>query len=277
MSLWSVVARRFWRPRYSGRPVWSSKTAQLDHYAGVEFARVGHQRALGFCDIGGRHAGGQHVEGMAHGADVVLADGARFDRGRQLGQLRRHRRTGQRAPRPDPGRQLEAANDLSRRRAQPRPQRLPHRRDGLAAIGWLGDLFEEPIHQPTVGALLGLQPLGHRHPEIVAHLIRAGLTQHRIPSIDGIKSGPNPPPRLLGTHTPTHAPTLKTTPVKTPAPGRRHCWPVDKQTTVDNSRSWRNRRLTCQYEKSVPQRRQATGRVVCQCPVLTSRRGASLP
>ena len=62
---------------------------------------------------------GQHVDGLAYGADMILADRARFYRGRQLRQLRLHRGAGQRAPRPDPGRELKAANDLFGCDAQP--------------------------------------------------------------------------------------------------------------------------------------------------------------
>ena len=91
--------------------------AQLDDNTGVEFGRVLHQPALGFCHVGGRDAGGQYVDRSAYGADVILADRAHFYRGRQLWQLRLHRGTGQRAPRPDPGREFESANDLSGRDA----------------------------------------------------------------------------------------------------------------------------------------------------------------
>jgi hypothetical protein len=42
------------------------------------------QRALGFCHVGGRDAGGQHVDRSAYGADVVLADGAGLHRVCQL-------------------------------------------------------------------------------------------------------------------------------------------------------------------------------------------------
>src|ERR1700747_3344502 len=55
--------------------------AQLDHDTGVEFGRVPHQRALGFCHLGGRDAGRQHVDRLAYGADVILTERARLHRG----------------------------------------------------------------------------------------------------------------------------------------------------------------------------------------------------
>jgi hypothetical protein len=182
--------------------------AQLDDDARIEFARMPDQGALGFSHVGGRHARGQDVEGSAYGADVVLADRAGCHRGRQPGQLRRHRRTSQRAPRPDTGRQLEPADDLFGGDAQQRAQPCSHRRDGLAAVGRFGDLSEEPIHQPAVGAVLRLQPLGDVHAEIVANHVGAGVAQHGVPSIDGVESGTDPLPRLFGTRARTHAPTL---------------------------------------------------------------------
>jgi hypothetical protein len=58
--------------------------AQLGDDAGVKFARVLDQRALRFCQVGGRDAGGQYVDRSAHGADVVFTDSACFYGGRQL-------------------------------------------------------------------------------------------------------------------------------------------------------------------------------------------------
>jgi hypothetical protein len=69
--------------------------AQLDHDTGVEFGRVRYQRALGCCGVGGRHGGRQHVDGVADGADVILAECARLDRARQFRQLRGQRGAGQ--------------------------------------------------------------------------------------------------------------------------------------------------------------------------------------
>jgi hypothetical protein len=175
-----------------------------------------HQPAFGGGHVGGRDAGGQHVDGVAYDADVLLADRAGGHRGGQLGQLRGQRRAGQRAPRPDPGGQLEPAEDLPRRQVQPRPQHVAHRRDGFAAIGGLGDLVEEPIYQPPVGALLGLEPLGHPHPKPIAHHIRVGLPQHRMRGVDGIQGSTNALPRLLATT--IHAPNAKSGTVITAPP-----------------------------------------------------------
>ncbi|OBI55021.1 hypothetical protein A5705_25025 [Mycobacterium sp. E787] len=56
--------------------------------------------------------------------------------------------------------------------AQPRAQPRPDGRDGFGAVGGFGDLGEQPIHQAPVGALPGLQPLGHLDAKLVAHQVR---------------------------------------------------------------------------------------------------------
>jgi len=99
---------------------------------------------------------------------MVFAHRALFDRRRQRRQLRRQRRTGQCASRPDPGREPEPAGDFFGREAKPRPQHAAHLWYQPGAVGRIGDLREEPVHQAPVGALLGLQPVGHVHPEVVA-------------------------------------------------------------------------------------------------------------
>jgi hypothetical protein len=167
-----------------------------------------YQRALRLRDVGRRDTGGQYVDRLAHGADLVLADRTCFYRGRQLRQLRLHRGTGQRAPRPDPGRELKAADDFPGRDAQPHPEHLSYRWYALAAVGWVGDLGEEPVHEPAVGAILCLQPLSDVNAEIVANHVGPGVAQHRVRSVDSVESSTDPLPCLLATRARTHIPTL---------------------------------------------------------------------
>jgi hypothetical protein len=111
-------------------------------------------------------------------------------------------------PRPDPGRELETADHLSGCDAQPRAQHPSDRRYALAAVGRVGDLGEKPIHQPTIGAVLRLQPLRDINAEIVANHVRAGVAQHGVRGIDSVKSSTDPLPSFLGTRAATHPPTL---------------------------------------------------------------------
>jgi hypothetical protein len=164
---------------------------------------------------------------------MVLTDRAGLHRRAQLRKLRRHLRTGQRTPRPNPRRQLEPARDLSRRDAQPRAQHPAHRRDARGPVRGFGDLAEEPIHQTPVRPLLSLQPLGHLDAELVAHHLRTGLAQHVVRGIDGIQLGTDALPRPLGAHARTHTAKLESSPVNAPIPKPRGPRPVDETPTVD--------------------------------------------
>jgi hypothetical protein len=60
-----------------------------------------------------------------------------------------------------------------------RAHTVRHRGHHPGLIGRIGNLTEDAIHQATVDALLGFQPLGHLDPEFVAHLI-GGQTAHLV-------------------------------------------------------------------------------------------------
>ena len=171
---------------------------QFDHDAGIDGAGVIDQRALSRRYVGGRNAGRQHIHRPAYRLDVVVTDGAGRHRGGQLGQLRCHRRPGQRPARSDPDGQFEPAGDLLRSDAQPLPQRRSRHREGPYFVRWVGDLAEEPVHQPAVGALLGLQPLSHIDAERVAHQTRRRLPHYVVGSINRIQSSQDLFPCLLG-------------------------------------------------------------------------------
>ena len=130
---------------------------------------------------------------------MILTDRTGLDGCGDLWQRRVQRRADQLAARPDPGAHLHPAFDLLGRDAQPRPQAVDQVGHQAHLIGRIGDLGEHPVHQPAVGALLGLQPLGHLHPKLATHLIGGQLPHLGVGVI-----------HLIGQHTETsRAPPLR--------------------------------------------------------------------
>ena len=105
----------------------------------------------------------------------------------------------------------------SRRRtggdAQPLPQQFAHHgacgQGGIVGpVDGFDDLAEVPVHQAPVDPVLGFQPLGHLHPEPVAHHIRAHRSQPGVSRVDRVQRGTNLVARRLRAEDRTHATTL---------------------------------------------------------------------
>ncbi len=102
-----------------------------------------------------------------------------------------------------------------------------------SAVRWIGDLGEKLIHQPTVGAVLSLEPLGDLDAEGVANHVGAGIAQHDVGGINSVESSTDLAPVL-----PRHS---RTNPCRDgmgqlcqiPRFAGRHAWLVDKTATVD--------------------------------------------
>ena len=124
----------------------------------------------------------------------------------------------------------------SRGATQPPGQAVHHRRHHRGLIGRIGDLTEYPIHQPAVAALLGLQPLGHLHAELVAHLITGPAAHLGVSELHLIGQRAKPLARRLPSHESSHTPTLSTTTAKQASAGPTLTESADEVRTVDNSR-----------------------------------------
>ncbi len=186
--------------------------SQLRDDSRIDFGRVLDQGALGGGRVGGGDTAGQHVDGSAYRADMVVADSAGLDGFRQRWQLRRKRRAGQRPARPDPNRELEPSADFVGRDTQSLPQHRSHLRNRPGLIRRVGDLGENAVHQAAVGALLGLQSRCGINAKPVAHQIRRRIAHHVVGGVDRIESGSDPFSCFVGADRWTHTSKLRISP-----------------------------------------------------------------
>ena len=77
-------------------------------------------------------------------------------------------------------------------------------------VGRVGDLPEEPIHQPAVDSLLSLEPFSRLDAKVVADKVRRGVTQHVVGGVDRVKSSADPLLCRFGAQE-THVSTLSNT------------------------------------------------------------------
>ena len=122
---------------------------------GVLATRVAHHDSLGIIALVVGHGGGQHVEGVADGGNVVAADFTVLDGGSQVRQFRRPHGAGQRMGRTNAGGDAQPAADLAGRDPQPLPQQFAHHGAGgqggiVGPVDRFDDLAEEPVHQAPV-------------------------------------------------------------------------------------------------------------------------------
>lgn len=92
--------------------------------------------------------------------------------------------------------------------AQPGPKRVAHRGNESGPVRRIGDLSEEPKHQPAVDPVLSFQPFGDVDAEVVADHIRLGLAQHQMGGVDRIECSANPLTCLLTADRETHSAIL---------------------------------------------------------------------
>ncbi len=143
---------------------------------GVVLGGLAHQAGFDLHPILGRHTRRQPVQRRGDRAQMILADrtgldgcGDQWQFGGSSGGPASWRRGRIRAP--TFIRRLISLGGM-RSRAHRLSISVGHQ---AHLIGRIGDLGEHPIHQPAVGALLGLQPLGHLHPKLATHLIGGQL------------------------------------------------------------------------------------------------------
>ncbi len=164
--------------------------ADLGDECRVLRAGMADQLAFGSGVIGRGDSVGQGVEGLADLLEVGLTEGAVVDGRGDLGEFGRTGRSGEGAPRPDAGGQFHPAGDLPGRDAQASAQEVFHgdvgRQAGVVrAVGWVGDLAEDAVHQAEVGAGLGFQAFGDVDAEGVAHQVGGHRSQHGVGGVDG--------------------------------------------------------------------------------------------